>query len=276
MGEKKKVCKKCGRELPISEFNKDKHRKDGLDYRCRECNKKRLRKFTSQKIQYIESEQWKAVVGYEGLYEVSNYGRVRSLGRIKTVKNRYGNFQVTTFQGRLMVLGEDKDGYRIITLTDASGCQTQHRVHILVAEAFIPNPNGYDIVHHINRNKKDNNTSNLEWLSKENHYNEHAIEIDEALRKVERPKGEKHPFYGKKRPEHAKKLSIPIVEIKEDGTILEWESTKICAEKYGYNAPRLTLAVNGKNRKRGHYYKTSQFYKKADYEKMLEEQLLLS
>mgnify|MGYP002513357199 CR=1 FL=1 len=263
--EETKICTKCGRELPLSEFALDKTHKDGRRGSCKECNRKKI------EITLLENEEWRDVKGYEGLYQVSDKGRIKSFGRTKTVKSRWGTYAPTKFPERIMALSKDRDGYRLVTLTGTDKKQKQHRVHIIVAEAFVPNPNNCEIVHHKNRNKEDNNPSNLEWMTKEEHYNEHASEIAEALEKIETLKGDKHPFYGKKRPEHAKKLSIPIVEIEKDGTVVEWDSAKICAEKCGHGYIRLIRAINGKNRKKGHYYKTSQFYKKEDYKKLLED-----
>jgi hypothetical protein len=94
----------------------------------------------------------------------------------------------------------------------------------------------------------------------------------ERVKKEYKDGKRKKVWEGKKRPDHSKKLSVPIIEIKEDGSIIEWESaTEYCREA-GINPSRVRLAVNGKNRNQGHYYRTSQFYKKTDYEKMLAEQ----
>lgn len=268
---KTKICRNCGRELPLSEFNKDKSRKDGLDYQCRECSHKRQRKFNSDKIQNLEGEEWRDVVGYEGLYQVSNYGRVKSLDRVRLVKNKYGDFQKTTFPGRVRVLAKDKDGYRTVTLTKPSQKSLSKRVHILVAQAFIENPENKPCIDHIIP-VSDGGTDcvdNLRWVTpKENTHNPISFTKSCAWK---RPSGKDHCFYGKKRPDHAKMMSIPIMEIKEDGTVVEWSSTLECMRALGISSPRLNLAVNGKNRGRGHWYGNSQFYKKEDYEKMLED-----
>ena len=216
-------------------------------------------------------EEWRDIPGFEGLYQVSDKGNVRSLGRTRTVKSKWGGVMNVEFPGKTMVLGEDRDGYRIVTLTSMDKKQKQYRVHRLVAMAFIPNTENKPQIDHI-QPTKDGGTDcvdNLRWVtSKENYHNPISAE---KCRNWERPSGEKHHWYGKKRPEHAKKLSIPIIEIKEDGTVVEWGSTLECASKYGFSAPHLTNAVNGKNRKKGHYYNGSQFYKKSEYEKLLED-----
>lgn len=216
-------------------------------------------------------EEWRDIPGFEGLYQVSDKGNVRSLGRTRTVKSRWGGVMNVEFPGKTMVLGEDKDGYRIVSLTGMDKKRKQYRVHRLVAMAFIENPENKPQIDHIIP-VSDGGTDcvdNLRWVTpKENSNNPISVE---KCKKIERPKGENHCFYGKKRPDHAKMMSIPIVEIKEDGTVVEWSGTLECMMALGINSPRLNLAVNGKNRGKGHWYRNSQFYKKEDYEKMLED-----
>lgn len=113
---------------------------------------------------------WKPVKGYEGLYEVSDKGEVRSLPRLK-----YGRFTKTgERQGymtkeKLLSPKVDKDGYLCVCLFDYDGNSSHRRIHRLVATAFIDQPSGKDIVHHIDENVKNNNVSNLMWVTtKEN------------------------------------------------------------------------------------------------------------
>lgn len=99
----------------------------------------------------MAKEIWRQIKGYENLYEVSNLGRVKSLPR-------YGTINVA----RIIKLNHKKSGYVNVTLTKNNSKRT-FRVHRLVAEAFIPNPNNKKQVNHINGDKKDNSVSNLEW-----------------------------------------------------------------------------------------------------------------
>ena len=100
-------------------------------------------------------EQWKAIAGYEEIYEVSDLGRVRSL--------KYGKERILkplkTTRGYLQVCLR-KDGHTKRLL-----------VHRLVADAFIPNPNNLDTVNHKDEVKTNNVASNLEWMSQKDNIN---------------------------------------------------------------------------------------------------------
>lgn len=96
-------------------------------------------------------EIWKPIAGYEGIYEVSNLGRVRSLPR-------------KTSKGGIKKPTETIWGYLICQLSKSG--QVKHRsVHRLVAEAFIPNPENKQTVNHIDCNRKNNRADNLEWTT---------------------------------------------------------------------------------------------------------------
>jgi hypothetical protein len=117
-----------------------------------------------QYLKLLLFEKWKDVVGYEKYYQISNFGRVRSLDRIEVnangiTRNLKGSNK-NTFIGR--------DGYVLITLSK-NGINKAHLLHRLVAEAFIPNPNNLDEVNHKDRNRKNCILSNLQWCtSREN------------------------------------------------------------------------------------------------------------
>lgn len=99
--------------------------------------------------------RWKAVVGYEGKYEVSDNGLVRSIGRSGT-------------PGKVLKQHDDR-GYRKVFLSLANKVRARS-VHRIVAQSFIENPGGCAIVNHKNGNKADNSVMNLEWCTRE--YNE--------------------------------------------------------------------------------------------------------
>lgn len=96
--------------------------------------------------------KWKDVKGYEGLYQVSDTGKVRSFFRCKTQK------------GHILSDCIGSNGYSLVVLCK-DGTRKSYTVHRLVATAFIPNPNNYPCINHIDENKSNNNISNLEWCS---------------------------------------------------------------------------------------------------------------
>lgn len=122
-------------------------------------NYKRLKPF--QKGLFTDLvEIWKPVKDYEGHYEISSFGRVKSLPRMR--KSRGGSF--ASLQGRMMKLKVNKYGYQTVHLLD-HGKAIWPSVHRLVAEAFIPNPDGKLTVNHRDADKKNNFISNLEWAT---------------------------------------------------------------------------------------------------------------
>lgn len=98
-------------------------------------------------------EEWKDVKGYEGKYQVSNLGNVRSLN--------YRN----TGEIRILKPRKNKEGYFDVKLSDEHRGVKTYRVHRLVAEAFIPNPNNHPCVNHIDETRDNNNLDNLEWCT---------------------------------------------------------------------------------------------------------------
>lgn len=104
-------------------------------------------------------EIWKDVKGYEGLYQVSNLGNVKSLDKYVNGRN-----SKRLVKGRILSLFDDKDGYKLVNLYKNKKIK-QFRVHILVAQAFIPNPNNLPQVNHKNEIKSDNFATNLEWIT---------------------------------------------------------------------------------------------------------------
>lgn len=89
-------------------------------------------------------EIWRPIKGYDGVYEISNLGHIR--------------------KGTTMLSPWSQYGYSIVGLWKNGKCK-KNRVHRLVAEAFIPNPNNLPSINHIDENKTNNIVSNLEWCS---------------------------------------------------------------------------------------------------------------
>ena len=127
-----------------------------------------------KKMKDLKTEIWKPVKGYEGLYEVSSLGNVRSLDRYVMLGN-HGN-QYCLLKGKPIKAFLDSKGYLMADLCK-NGQRKLHLVHRLVAEAFISNPNNLPCIDHINTIKTDNRVENLRWCSyKENSNNPLTIE----------------------------------------------------------------------------------------------------
>lgn len=105
-------------------------------------------------------EIWKAVSGFEGFYEVSNKGNVRSLDRTVTRKDGV----VVSFKGKRLLPRLNQDGYLQIQISKGDKIKTI-RVHRLVADTFLPNPSSMPEVNHKDEDKTNNAVTNLEWCS---------------------------------------------------------------------------------------------------------------
>ena len=111
-------------------------------------------------------EEWRPIEGYEGLYEVSSYGRVRSLD--KYVKSGYGSYRLR--KGKILSPGIRPDGYLFVNLT-YNGKHKTITVHRLVAQAFLPNPDNLSEVNHKDEDKSNNRVENLEWCDRKYNLN---------------------------------------------------------------------------------------------------------
>ena len=136
-------------------------------------------------------EKWKPVVGYEGLYEVSSLGRVRSLSR--SIQGHKGYYVIPS----RILKGFYAYGYRYVEL-HKGGKHKAYRVHRIVAEAFLPNPNKYPIINHKNEIRDDNRVDNIEWCTHK--YNSNYGNIKSKL----------------KQSSHR----IPIIQLTKEGTFV--------------------------------------------------------
>ena len=130
-------------------------------------------------------EEWRDIKGYEGLYQVSNKGRVRSLDRVVAAGRGGGDRNI---KGRIIVLRNHGSGYKMVNLWRENEYKITY-AHILVAQAFIPNPEGKPEVNHINGYKTDNRVENLEWCtSRENslHARNTGL-LDSMIKKYSKP-----------------------------------------------------------------------------------------
>lgn len=120
----------------------------------------------------MEEEIWKDVVGFEGKYQVSNLGNVRSL------QNKRGSLYI-------LKKGKTPNGYLTVSLSKNN--KIHHRIiNKLVAEAFIPNPNNFSQTNHKNEIKEDNRAENLEWCTAKynTNYGNRNSKISKKVRKT--------------------------------------------------------------------------------------------
>ena len=124
-------------------------------------------------------EIWKDIEGYEGLYQVSNLGRVKSLDRTIT---RSDGVKIK-IKGKIRTFSKSHKGYLYLSLTDVNKKRKTFKVHRLVAMAFVQNPDNKPQVNHIDGNKLNNKAENLEWVT--NSENQlHALENGLVVRNI--------------------------------------------------------------------------------------------
>lgn len=116
------------------------------------------------------TENWRDVVGYEGKYEVSDKGNIRSVKRTITRSNGHKQWIKSTIRRTSIHCS----GYEIVSLSNDCESKTK-RVHRLVAEAFLPNKDNKKCVNHKDGNKINNKIENLEWVTHSENLN-HAYE----------------------------------------------------------------------------------------------------
>ena len=167
-------------------------------------------------------EIWKDIKGYEGLYQISNYGRVKSLER-QTKLNLNKNINAIKKE---KILKQGKFGTRrnylgVILIKNFQ--KSYKSVHRLVAEAFIPNPNNYREVNHIDENTMNNKVSNLEWCNTKYNIN-----------------------YGQRTQKASKKLSKPILQFDlNNNFIKEWNSMRNASRELNINISTITRCCKG-------------------------------
>lgn len=140
-------CKNCGNIFFITPSSLIKGRG------CKMCNIEEERK-----LPCLDGEEWRDVIGLEG-YQISNMGRIRSVDRTIAVGSHKRDIV-----GLILKTNKDKDGYEGVNLK-IGGKSYRKKVHRLVAEAFIDNPDNYPCIDHINGIRDDNRVENLRWCT---------------------------------------------------------------------------------------------------------------
>ena len=165
-------------------------------------------------------EIWKPIKGFEGLYEISNLGRVKTIGR----KAKNGTF----FPTKLLKLKPNKMGYILVAL-HKDGKIKRVGLHRLVAIHFIPNPNNYQIVNHLDRNPSNCRVDNLEWCTQS-----HNCRWDGALER--RAKAQIN----------RKDVSNLVNQYTLDGEfVMEWQSLAEIQRTLNYNVGNICKHIKG-------------------------------
>lgn len=180
----------------------------------------------------MKGEIWKDIEGYEGLYQVSNTGKVKSLERTVWVNRGY----YRTVQERIVKLSKISSGYLQVQL-HKEGERKHYLVHRLVATAFIENTKGYTEVNHRDENKQNNCVENLEWCSRS--YNSNY--------------GTKNKRISEKNTNNPKR-SKPVIGInKISGLILEFPSAREASRQTGINNRNIIKCCKGDCKSVGGY-----------------------
>ena len=163
----------------------------------------------------MTEEVWRDVKGYEGLYQVSSMGRVKSLGR----KDRFGR----VIKERILEPAVTHNGYLRVGL-HVDGKRKMLRVHRLVCEAFHENPDNKSEVNHVNEDKTDNRACNLEWSTRTENCN-----------------------HGSRNERVAKALSKPIGQFSLDGKLIKvWQSACEARRQTGFDQGYVGAVARGK------------------------------
>lgn len=182
-------------------------------------------------------EEWRDIPQYEGLYQVSNQGQIRSIDRIvrrngETTKNLRGFILLPLYQ---------KSGYMFVFLSK-NGKAKRMAIHRAVALAFIPNTENKPEVNHINEDKTDNRVENLEWATIKENRN-YGTRIARGIANRNQT-GEKNGMFGKRgslNPNSKKVLQYDL----SGQFIREYDSVKMAAEMTHSNASLIARVANG-------------------------------
>ena len=172
-------------------------------------------------------EVWRPIPGYEGLYEVSSDGRIRSL--YKNTRNRDSE--------RTLTPKTDAHDYFRVNLYKNKKSTTM-LVSRIVALTFIPNPKRLPYVGHDNDNKKDNRVENLYWTDPSENFMHNGLHLEVARKRdIDKVK---------------RALSMPVKGISKNGGTVYYPSMQ-AAKKDGFDSAKISMCVNGKRKSHGGY-----------------------
>lgn len=175
-------------------------------------------------------EEWRDIEGYEGLYQVSNEGRVRSVDIEIDAYNFNAKRNIKYIKKGCILAGSpDKNGYLQVTLCRGSKDHKRCKVHRLVALAFIPNPDNLPEVNHKDECKENNFADNLEWCDRVRNVTWNDLHLRTGY------KNRNNPL-----------LSRRVMQLSVNGELIAiYDSTRE-AERNGFNHCDVSLCCNGK------------------------------
>ena len=175
-------------------------------------------------------EIWKPISGYEGFYEVSNLGRIRSLERIVECSDgRKRKIKDRTLKG-----SSYSGGYSGVTL-HKDGCAKSVNIHLIVAEAFVPNPLEKEEVNHKDENPSNNHASNLEWVTHKENIN-YSTRTERARKAIVEAQGR------------------AVRQLSRDGELVaEYESLSEACNATGTHVSNITKCAKGIYKTAGGY-----------------------
>lgn len=197
-------------------------------------------------------EIWKDIEGYEGLYQVSNLGRVKALPRLRRAGNN-SYIQKEHFMTQL----NNTTGYKYVRLNIGND-KRMFFVHRLVANAFIPNPSSLPEVNHKNENKVDNNANNLEWCT--HAYNQIYGTRIERAQKTKKRLGSERKALMKKNLNNSYGAEKPVLCLLKDGTFIKrFQSLSVAAQTIGDCTSHIAACCKGRRKSvRGYKFEYEQ------------------
>lgn len=190
-------------------------------------------------------EIWKDIKDYEGFYQVSNKGNIRSLQF-----NKHRHYFKKEYRDKLLYPKKNNMGYYFVNLyrRDGNGYK-RYLVHRLVASAFIENPGNKPFVDHINTNPTDNRVENLRWVTAKENSNNHLTRIHLK----ESCKNNGQPYYMMKKAFEASRKSVQMLDLKDGSVIRTFESISDACRETDISVQCICRVVKGKGKTAGGY-----------------------
>lgn len=188
-------------------------------------------------------EEWKDIEGFEGLYQISTFGRVKSL--VGWVGNK--NIKKYIHREKILKTKPKKNGYLVVTLRYQNVIKYKS-IHRLVAKTFLPNPNNYPVVNHIDGNKTNNNINNLEWCTY-SHNTREAIKIG----LMPKPNTVLKRWTGKFGKEHNKSRHIYQIDKNTKKVVAEYYGVPEITRKTGFCESALYAVLHHRRKTTGGY-----------------------